>query len=145
MTAETLEAAPPNAEEVVVAWLSDLGRAGVLRRPTDELPFRLVHRVSGADDVSEGYDEAVVSVHTFAASMPGAIEAADATHQRMMYLAKNSLTNIELSDGTVANVDYCRTEEKPTYEDFKDPTVFRYVARYRLGLSFTTPAPLPGS
>lgn len=133
---DILDSAPPNAEEVVVAWLSALGRAGVLRLPADELPFRLVHRVAGTDDVSEGHDDAVVSVHTFAATMEQASYEADQTHQRMMYLARHSLTNVELTDHTVANVDFCRTVEKPTFEDFKDPAVFRYVARYRLGFSY---------
>lgn len=133
---DLLDSAPPNAEEVVVAWLSALGRTGVLRLPADDLPFRLVHRVSGSDDVSEGHDDAVLSVHTFAASMEEASYEADRTHQRMMWLAQHSLTNIELTGGTVANVDFCRTVEKPTYEDFQDPAVFRYVARYRIGLSY---------
>lgn len=136
MTVDLFGSAPPNAEEAVVAWLSDLGRAGVLRLPIDPVPFRLVHRVSGADSLAEGSDNAVVSIHTFGASMDEASAEADLTHQRMMYLAHNSLTNIDMVDGGVANVDYCSTVEKPTFEDFKDPAVFRYVARYRLGFSY---------
>lgn len=133
---DVLDTAPPNAEEAIVAWLAALGRAGVLRRPDDTLPFRLVHRIAGTDDIAEGSDDAVVSVHTFGATMDQACAEADRTHQRMLYLAHNSLTNIELVGGHVANVDYCRTVEKPTFEDFKDPEVFRYVARYRVGFSF---------
>lgn len=137
MTVDILDTAPPNVEETIVAWLADLGRAGVLRKPADELPFRLVHRVTGTDNLTIGSDDAVVSVHTFDTTMAGASAEADRTHQRMMYLAQHPLTNIELTDGATANVDYVNTVEKPTYEDFKDPNVFRYVARYRVGLSFT--------
>jgi len=132
-------AAPPNAEETVVAWLAELGRVGVLRTPADPLPFRLVHRISGADVLETGSDDAVLSVHTFADTMTGAAGEADRTHQRMLLLALESMTNIELSDGTIANIDYCETVEKPTYQDWNDPTVFRYVARYRVGFSYVEP------
>jgi len=138
MTIELLDSAPPNAEETVVAWLAELGRAGVLRKPTDPLPFRLVHRVTGTDDLNIGSDDAVVSIHTFDATMDGASAEADRTHARMLYLAKNSLTNIDLIDGTTANVDFVNTVEKPIYVEYGDPGTFRYVARYRVGFSFVT-------
>lgn len=136
MAVDLLPEAPPDAQRVVLAWLRPLGRAGTQRLSGDPLPFRLVTRIAGADDHIEGVDVAVVSVHTFAARET-ATDEANKTHQRMLYLARHPFTDIELlGSGVTANVNYCETVEKPTYQDYGDPNLLRYVARYRLGLDF---------
>lgn len=126
----------PDVQRVVVAWLRPLGRAGTQRLPTDALPFRLVTRIAGADDHIEGIDVAVVSVHTFA-TRETATDEANTTHERMLYLQRHPFTDIELlGSGVTANVNFCETVEKPTYVDYGDPNLLRYVARYRIGLDF---------
>lgn len=130
-----LDEAPPNAESVTVAWLSELGPASIVRKAGDPLPFRLVTRVAGADDGYE-LDRAVVSVHTFATTMSNAAREADKTHRRMLYLAQNPLTDIVLPGNRVANVTFCQTFQSPNPLDYGDEQIERYVARYRLGLSF---------
>lgn len=136
---DLLTEAAPDVQRVVVAWLRPLGRAGTQRLSGDPLPFRLVTRVAGADDPFEGFDEAVVSVHTFA-TRDTATDETNKTHQRMLWLQRHPFTNIELlGSGVVANVNFCDTVEKPTLQDYGDPNLLRYVGRYRIGLDFVWP------
>lgn len=44
--------------------------------------------------------------------------------------------DVTLSDGTVAGIDYLTVLIRPHREPFGDETVVRYVARYKLGLSY---------
>lgn len=134
MSVDLLNEAPPDVQRVVCVWLRPLGRAATQRLAGDPLPFRLVNRVAGADDHLQGIDIAVISVHTFA-TRADAIDEANLTHQRMLYLARHPFTNIELSTGT-ANINFCETVEKPIHQDYGDPNLTRYVARYRIGLDF---------
>jgi hypothetical protein len=132
-----VEQCAQDAEEVVIAWLTPLGRTGIRRVAGDPLPFRMVKRVTGHDDVDLSIDMAVVSVHTFAAATdwPAAKDAARLTHQRMLQLAHHS-QDITLSGGRLANVDYLEVNESPIWEDYADDQVIRKVARYVLGLSY---------
>jgi hypothetical protein len=126
--------APPDVEELVVAWLAPLGPVSVERPAGAPLPFRMVNRVAGAnaDLIS---DDPVVSVHTFAATRTAAKTEARITHRRMMVLANNPMINIVMPSGT-GNVEYLETFESPYWVDYLDKTISRYVARYRLGLKF---------
>ncbi|AXQ64922.1 head-tail adaptor [Mycobacterium phage ThetaBob] len=135
---ELLPEAPPNAELVVVAWLTPLGRTALRRKAGDPVPFRLVTRVAGGDDPEIGIDTATVSVHTFASTPEAAVTESDRTHRRMSILTVDPLTEITmLGSGLVVNVDYCRTLMRPTRVDYEDPNVIRYVARYEIGTSYS--------
>lgn len=131
---ELLPDIAPNVERVLVAWLTPLGRSGTRRKAEEALPFRLVHRVAGADDPEVGIDTATVSVHTLAAPDVASDEATR-THRRICVLTVNPFTEITVS-GQVVNVDYCIPRMSPTPVDYEDPNVIRYVARYEVGISY---------
>src|SRR5258705_10214269 len=121
----------PDVEDLVVAWLTPLGPTSVERPAGAALPYRMVNRVAGADDIYIASDDPVVSVHTFAATRTAAKTAARITHQRMFVLANNPMTNVVMPSG-IGNVEYLETFEGPYWVDYLDKTVSRYVARYRL-------------
>lgn len=130
------ESAPP-IELVVSAWLSPWKR-GTRRLAGDPLPFRLFRAVAGTDEVDAGLTESVVSIHTFADSPINALTEANKTHRRMLQLANNPLANITIPGGQEVCVDYCKPVMLPTEVDYEDPNVTRYVARYDIGLSYTS-------
>lgn len=136
----TVDAAE-DVEELMVAWLATLGRTAIERRANDPLPFRMVRRVAGGENVDEFADYPVVSVHTFAARTDpvAARDEAKATHDRMLLLGLDPSQNIELSDGRLANVDYLEVVEAPIWVYFAD-NVLRKVGRYQIGLSYVTAA-----
>jgi hypothetical protein len=128
--------APPDVEELVIAWLTPLGTTSVERPAGAILPYRMVTRVAGAntDLIS---DDPVVSVHTFAATRTQAKTEARNTHRRMMVLANNPMTDVVLAGGLKGNVEYLETVEGPCWQPYADnQTISRYIARYRLGLKF---------
>jgi len=125
----------PDVEEFVVAWLTPLGPTSVERPAGATLPYRMVNRVAGADDLAIFSDDPVVSVHTFAATRTQAKTEARITHRRMLVLANNPMTNVTITGG-LANVEYLETFEGPYWVDYLDKTISRYVARYRLGFKF---------
>lgn len=134
---ESFAFAPPDVEEFVISWLAPLGPAGSAgaERPSGAvLPYRMVTRVAGTDDLF--FDDPVVSVHTFAATRTAAADAAKVTHLRMLVLINDPLTDVTMFDGSLANADHVETVEKPYWVDYKDVAIRRYVARYRLGLHF---------
>lgn len=121
----------PEAEDVVVAWLTPLGATSVERPAGDSLPFRMVTRVAGADD--KVTDAAVVDVDTFASTRGGALTAAKAVHRRMISLMPDD--EITLPSGEVATVDRVRTDHGPIYVPWSaDQSIKRYVARYIIDL-----------
>lgn len=134
----------PNVEDFVVCWLQPLIRAAVERGSDEVLPFALVARISGADDPDCGTDDPVVQVDVLGVDAAAAASAAEDMHDRMNYLARN-LENVVLSDDSVANADYVKTLIKPFRMPYvshsggravEHDRIVRYVARYRLGLSF---------
>jgi hypothetical protein len=129
--------APPNAVEFVIAWLRPLGLVDVKRPAGETLPYRMVNGVAAVDDPDQGLDQTVVSVHTFDTDYTAANDAAVATHQRMLLLVSDPSRDVTLTGG-VANADWVETVQKPIWLDYGDNTINRFVARYRLGLSFTT-------
>ena len=118
------------AEEFVVAYLTSLfPNVGVEMEASPPLPFYLVNRVTGHDDMISDYP--VVSVHSFAASRTAASDAATAVHTEMKLLtAKTSV----VVAGSACGVDFLTVEDSPRHVDYDDKTVRRYVARYRFGL-----------
>lgn len=133
--------AAPSVEKTIVAWLTELGRTATKRDPGDELPFRIVKRIAGADDPIVGIDTASVSIHTLAATSTAAHDEAQLTHRRMTLLARNPDTAITLLDGGVVNVDYCTTLMSPVEVDYGETGIKRYVARYEIGVSYLPVAP----
>lgn len=137
MTVELYALDAPNAVEFIIAWLRPLGDpCNATRMEGDPLPYRMVTRVAGEDDHDKFSDDAVVSVHTFAATFPAASDAADMTHRRIMVLIDDPNNDVTLIDNTIANAEYVETLQKPIHVDYEDPDVIRFVARYRLGLHF---------
>jgi hypothetical protein len=131
----------PDAEEMVVRWLSPLLRTAVERTNDEVLPFCQVTQVDGADDPNEGIDDPVIQLDILDTARSGmlAAQAAKLTarrvHRRMTLLARQSPT-VTLSDGSHANADYVTPLLKPRRMEYPNERVVRYVARYQLGLSY---------
>lgn len=126
---------PPDIEQVLVRYLSPLGKVSTKRKAGDPLPQWLVHRVAGADTPEMAQDVASVSIHTFAASKAAAAGASADAHEKMIDLVLNPLTEIVVGAVTVG-IDYCRVLMAPTEIDYQDPNITRYVARYEVGLPY---------
>lgn len=134
-----------DAEDFVCCWLQPLTRAGVKRELADPWPFVLVQRVSGADDPEAGLDDPVIQLDimhkltTPASTAAGQLESvaktwANKVHRRMTLLT--TYPDVTVSTGGVAGVDYLQVLIRPHRQPFGDELVARYVARYRLGLSY---------
>jgi hypothetical protein len=132
----------PDAEDFVVSWLQPLLRSGVERRQSDPWPFALVQRISGLDNPEAGLDDPVVQVDILHKVKSGTVPVAVAGKQwandvhRRMTLLGLTYPDVTLSDGSVAGIDYLTVLIRPHREPFGDETVARYVARYKLGLSY---------
>jgi len=141
MPAELLDSDSPDVEDFAVSWLAPLLRTSVERKTDDTMPFCVVARISGADDPDLGTDEPVVQLDIFDHARNGLLAAQNAAktardvHRRMTLLARE-LTNVTLSDGSVANADYVTTVLRPFRMAYANDQVVRYVARYQLGLSY---------
>lgn len=131
--------AAPDINEFVITWLLPIGDpAGVgMDRPTGTiLPYRMVNRVSSTDD--KVFESNVVSVHTFADTMTNAETAAMATHYRMLALGPpiSDQVKVTISNDQIVQADEVCTMSGPTWIDYEDNTIRRYVARYRVCLRF---------
>ena len=135
MTTYALNA--PNAVDVVISWLRPRGQpCYATRKQGAPLPYRLVTRVAGSD--AELYaDDAVISVHTFADTYTDASDYADAGHVQMLSLANDPSQSITLSDSSVMSVQYLDVVQKPIHLDYEEPDVYRFVARYKVGIALT--------
>jgi hypothetical protein len=136
VTAQLYDQAPPNGVEYTIAWLRPLMACDVHRPAGADLPYCMVNGVADAEDDNLFTDDQVVSVHTFAGTYTAANDAAAQTHRRMQLLVRNPGLDVTLTDSTIANADYVQTLMSPTWMDYGDNTINRFVARYRLGLSF---------
>lgn len=126
----------PDAEDFVVSWLKSVIRSGVERRQGDEWPFALVQRVSGFDIPELGFDDPVIQVDLLHKGSVGSAKTwALDVHEHMIELGL-TYPNVTLSDSTVAAPDYLKVLISPHRQPFGDETVVRYVARYKLGLSY---------
>lgn len=140
MSVETLELDTPDSEDFVVCWLQPVIRAAVERKTDDPLPFAQVQMITGDDDPECGTSDEVIQVDIFDRARDGmtAVQAAKLTaravHRRMLYLVHHPV-EVELSDGSTADVDYLGAPMKPTRMPYANDQVVRYVARYNLGLS----------
>lgn len=144
MTVELLDQDTPAAVAFFLAWMLPMTGDPVdptalgMRRPDANiapLPFWMVNVVVETDDPDCGYSDGVVSMHYFDTSDTLALRGSRLMHRRMLYLARNPLTDITI-DGQVANLDYLTTVEKPRWQDYGDDKVSRFVGRYGYGLSF---------
>lgn len=132
----------PDAEDFVSCWLQPLLRAGVARKLNDPWPFALVQRIDGVDVPETGLDDPVLQVDILHKSTSGSVPVevagkrwANDVHRRMTLLGL-TYPDVTMSDGSTAGIDYLKVLLKPRREKFGDGTVARYVARYKLGLSY---------
>ena len=65
MTVHALDQDAPDVEDFLCCWLAPLVRTATERRSDDPLPFCVVTRISGADDVDAATDEPVVQIDIF--------------------------------------------------------------------------------
>lgn len=142
MTAQLLNDDAPDVEDFLCCWLAPLVRTATERRPDDPLPFCVVARISGADDIDAGTDEPVVQFDIFDTArnnlqaVQNAKTTANLVQRHMNYLARHLDTNVTLSTGAVANAEVVSTVIKPFRMAYTDERIVRYVARYQLGLSY---------
>jgi hypothetical protein len=129
-------------EEVVVAWLTPLLRAGVARELDDPLPFALIHHVAGPENIEKQTADPVVSVHTLCDRSLGygaAMRIAAQVHRRMTLWGRYH-DPITLTSGLEADIDYVNVFEAPVWQVFEDIQILRKVGRYQIGLSYNVPA-----
>lgn len=147
MSVELYTDAPEDIEDLVLAWLLPLAGSpaglGLERPDKGPLPFRLVTGLHTVDDCNLFSAESLVSVHTFESTRTLAKRESRLTHQRMLLLAHDAMSDIVMADGRLANVDYLEVAERPHHEDYRVDNVKRYVGRYVVGLSFNAPRPAP--
>jgi hypothetical protein len=136
---------PPSPTRITVSWLLgyfDAGTVGMRRPNASTLPYRMVNPVAGTETTDRTRRCGVVSVHSFAASMDQAEAESDLTHQRMLAMgppfAPNQAITIVLGDSStrVVTPDYITTTQIPIWADYEDDLIFRFVARYEIGLRF---------
>lgn len=132
----------PDVIELVVTWLSDLdGGCGPQRYAGQPLPYRWVSDAPGGEDdkVSARH---TLSVHTFGDEYWAARAAAKLTHRRMLALGPPIVgqQRVTLADGTVVLTDGVETAEPPTWQDWGDNSVHRFVGRYTIDLRFAAVA-----
>lgn len=136
--ATLLDQRPDDVEEVVIIWLSSLGRTAVIRRTDDPLPFRIVRNIAGDEKVDEGTAEAVVQIRTLTNKALGedaAMIETDKTHRAMLTIARE-LPDILLSNGRNATIDYLKVFESPHWDDYANDQILCKLARYQIGLSY---------
>lgn len=127
--------ASPNAIAFMLAHLAPLGPCGPVRHENDPLPFRVVDRLQGEDDLALFCDKAVLSVHTFASTRNDVITESEITHRRIM-LFDWELVDVPMVGGGVANMDYLNIHQHPIITDYQSDHVFRTKAVYEIHISF---------
>jgi hypothetical protein len=138
MSAELYGYAAPDAVMFVVAWLLPLGDTWSTPPKSSidtNLPYRVVNRVAGETDSILFTDDVIVSVHCIGATYAEARDCAREADRRMDLLA-HSCATVSLPDNTVAAPDYVETLQKPIHMDYGDTALERFVARYKIGLSY---------
>jgi hypothetical protein len=82
------------------------------------------------------------SIHTFASDYWEARAQARLTHRRMLALGPPlaGQQRVALAGNRTAFVDGVETSEQPTWQDYGDNTVHRFVARYTVDLRFVVAA-----
>lgn len=110
----------------LTTWFPDCGNEKTLEDP---VPFVLVRRVTGAEDMIS--DHPVLSVHSFHTDYTSAKDLSIAVHGHMKALTPKTEVMVQ---GVGYGVDYRCVEESPHEVDYDDKTLRRFVARYGLGL-----------
>lgn len=136
---DLLDREPPDEEDFIACWMTPVIVTAVERPQGDVFPYCVAARVSGADDPCAETDDPVVQLDFYGRGVVEARTAARLGHRRMLYLFKNHPT-VTMSDGSLADIDFGETLIKPCRMQFTHDVVVRYVARYRLGLSYVTVA-----
>jgi hypothetical protein len=129
--------APDDVEELVVVWLTPLGDTAITRRTGDPLPFRLVRTLGGEECKDEETADFVVTVRTICDKNLGeAAAAAESvlTHRRILELGRY-LSDVPLSSGRNASIDYLDVFESPVWVNYSDEHLCK-LARYKIGLSY---------
>lgn len=132
------ELAPPDGVELLVTWLLPLnGDVGPQRYAGQGLPYRWVTDAGGGID-DKITETGTYSIHTFAADYWTARTEARLTHRRMLALGPPMAgqQRITLAGGNTVFVDGVETAESPTWQDYQDNTVHRFIARYTIDLRF---------
>lgn len=136
MTAPIYGDDAPDVEDFVACWLQPLVRAATERKLSDPWPFVLVQRISGSDDPETGLDDPVVQLDILHKTN-NAGEAklwANNVHRRMTLLS--TYPAVVVSDGSTVELDGLTVLIRPKREPFGDETVVRFMARYKLGLTY---------
>jgi hypothetical protein len=135
---------PPQPEPFIIAALASLNRPAFAEReqitgfpptsaddPTD-LPCYLITSVANVSD--RHILTATVSVHSMALSRAHAKDIAwDADNHLLSLTPGDEFT---LPNGITAGAWVC-PHSSPTYQDYRDPFIKRYVGRYTALLRFT--------
>lgn len=130
--------AAPDVVELVITWLLPLdGDVGPQRYAGQELPYRWVSDAPGGVD-DKVTQESTLSVHTFAADYWSARQQAALTHRRMLVLGPPMAAQqrVTLAGNRTVFVDGVETAEPPTWQDYGENTIHRFVARYTINLRF---------
>lgn len=119
-----------DVEDFTVAWLGtwNLVPAGQVAARTPvvlPLPYILVQRVAGGDDYIT--DKATISIHSFHNTETGASDIARGVHHAMRTLSPKTLVKV---NGVYVTMNRIEFEMAPIFEQWEDPVVMRYVARY---------------
>lgn len=122
-----------DAETFVVAYLAPLGEVRAEMPNAPPTPFYLVTRIAGSDDGVTDY--ATVQIDVFDTSRDAARVAARRMHARMHALTPAVIVT---TDKGPARIDYRTTLFSPSYLDYRDENLRRYVARYELASRYTS-------
>lgn len=138
MTVPLLDEEAPDSDDFVVCWLQPLLRSSV-ERDTDELPYAGVQTVVDVSDPDCGTADPVVQVDILDRGVVAAKSTANKVNRRMELLFREC-SDVVMSDGRTANLDFGRTLMKPVRMPYGDDKIVRYVGRYHLALSYVTVA-----
>lgn len=131
--------APDDLEEALTAYLADLRRTAISRRPgKDPLPMTLIRVITGDEQPEYGFSDQLVSTRTLCDKALGEDAAAGHctdTHRWMLSLAIDQV-DIVLDDGRIVNLDYVKVFESPHWIEFDDDQIIGKLARYSVGLSY---------
>lgn len=124
-----------DVEELLVQYLvaKGLGPAtnvSTVMPTTPPLPFYLVNRLDGGDDMVTDY--ATVSIHAFNSTRTGASDAARTMNQIMKGLTAQ--VPVQMSDGSFVSIDYLDVIETPAWRFYEDTQIWRYCGRYHIDL-----------
>jgi hypothetical protein len=123
-----------DAEDFVIAYLTGLsivpsGQMSARMPVTPPIPFVLVQRVAGGDDLL--IDSATVSVHSFDQDQTSASDTARAVHHAMRRLHSKTAVTV---DGASWSINRFSVEQSPIYVEYEPSgggaVLDRYVARY---------------